>query len=166
MLNKDTFLAVVDRAPLVAVDLVFIRNSREILLGLRNNRPAQGFWFVPGGRIFKNEKIGAALIRVAAAELGLGDKFGSGALCPRLIGSFEHFYADCFAGECGVTTHYVVLGHRLDVPDGFELPLADAQHAEFRWWPIDEALASAMVHRFTKDYLLAEGFASTSLLAE
>ena len=67
MLDKDTFLAVVDRAPLVAVDLVFIRNSREILLGLRNNRPAQGFWFVPGGRIFKNEKIGAALIRVAAA---------------------------------------------------------------------------------------------------
>lgn len=153
---------IVDRAPLVSVDLVVIRDSREILLGLRNNRPAQGFWFVPGGRIFKNERIGAALIRVADAELGLGGDIGGGMLRPRQIGSFEHFYPDCFAGECGVSTHYVVLGHRLDVPGEFELPLADAQHAEFRWWPIEEALDSAEVHRFSKDYLLAEGFAATS----
>ena len=166
MLDEETFLAIVDRTPLVAVDLVFIRNSSEVLLGLRKNRPAQGFWFVPGGRIFKNEKIGEALVRVAEAELGQGDGVRSGELSPRLIGSFEHFYPDCFAGECDVSTHYVVLGHRVDVPGDFKLPLADAQHAEFRWWPIEEALEAAAVHRFTKDYLSAEGFASTSRPAE
>lgn len=166
MLDNENFLAIVDRTPLVAVDLVFIRNSRDILLGFRNNRPAQGFWFVPGGRIFKNEKIGEALVRVADAELGLGDGIRSGELSPRLIGCFEHFYPDCFAGECDVSTHYVVLGHRLDVPDNFDLPRADAQHAEFRWWPIEEALETAAVHRFTKDYLLAEGFAATSSSAK
>jgi colanic acid biosynthesis protein WcaH len=166
MLDKETFLAIVDRTPLVAVDLVFVRNFREVLLGLRKNRPAQDFWFVPGGRIFKNEKISEALVRVAGAELGLGEEVHTGQLCPRLIGSFEHFYPDCFAGECGVSTHYVVLGHRLDVPADFKLPLADAQHAEFRWWPIEEALEAAAVHRFTKDYLLAEGFASTSRSTE
>lgn len=157
MLDRQAFLSVVDLAPLVAVDLVLVRNSCEVLLGLRKNRPAQGFWFVPGGRIFKNEKMADALIRVAGVELGLGESFRKGELSPRLIGSFEHFYPDCFAGECEVSTHYVVLGHRLDVPAGFDLPLVDAQHAEFRWWPLDEALASDAVHRFTKDYLLLKG---------
>jgi colanic acid biosynthesis protein WcaH len=40
----------------VSVDLVLVRDGREVLLGLRTNRPAQGSWFVPGGRILKNEK--------------------------------------------------------------------------------------------------------------
>jgi colanic acid biosynthesis protein WcaH len=159
MLDRETFLTIIDRAPLVAVDLIFVRDSQEVLLGLRNNRPAQGFWFVPGGRIFKNEKIGEALIRVAEAELGLGDAVRSGRLAPKQIGGFEHFYPDCFAGDSEVSTHYVVLGHRVDVPAGFSLPMADAQHAEFRWWPIEEALDATEVHRFTKDYLLAGSFA-------
>jgi colanic acid biosynthesis protein WcaH len=156
MLDQDTFLSIVDKAPLVAVDLVIVRDSQAVLLGLRNNRPAQGFWFVPGGRIRKNEPIRDALLRVAETELGLGDAIRGGQLVPRLMGGYEHFYADCFAGDEGVSTHYVVLGHRIDVPSGFSLPVADAQHAEFRWWPIETALASAEVHRFTKDYLGSE----------
>ena len=148
----------VDRAPLVAVDLVVVRDAKEVLLGLRRNRPAQGFWFVPGGRIRKNEKMADALLRVAGAEVGRSDALRQGTLHPRLIAGFEHFYPDCFAGDCAVSTHYVVLGHRLDVPAGFDLPLVDDQHAAFRWWPIDEALGAAEVHRFTKDYFLAEGF--------
>lgn len=71
MLSKDVFLGVVDAAPLVAMDLVVVRGGNEILLGLRNNRPAQGFWFVPGGRIRKNETMQSALARVAHDELGL-----------------------------------------------------------------------------------------------
>lgn len=158
MLDRSAFLAVVDRAPLVSVDLVLVRDGREVLLGLRKNRPAQGCWFVPGGRILKNEKIADALIRVASGELGLGEALGKGELCPRQMGCFEHFYPDCFAGECGVSTHYVVLGYRLDVPAGFELPVVDAQHAAFRWWPIEEALGAPDVHRYTKDYLQGESF--------
>ena len=53
MLDFDTFLGVVNHTPLVAVDLVLVRGGQEVLLGLRNNRPAQSFWFVPGGRIIE-----------------------------------------------------------------------------------------------------------------
>ena len=70
MLDFDTFLGVVNHTPLVAVDLVLVRGGQEVLLGLRNSRPAQGFWFVPGGRILKNEPRQAALARVAQDELG------------------------------------------------------------------------------------------------
>lgn len=154
MLTAKSFLNIVEATPLVAVDLVLVRDGCEVLLGLRNNRPAQGFWFVPGGRILKNEPIQTALARVASNELGLQ-------LCalpqpPQLIGAFEHFYPDCFAGSAeavGVSTHYVVLGHLLQVPADFVVPGLDAQHAELRWWPLTEAEAASAVHRFTKDYL-------------
>lgn len=55
LLNNQTFAKVVAVTPLVSVDLVAVHGGSEVLLGLRNNRPAQVYWFVPGGRILKNE---------------------------------------------------------------------------------------------------------------
>lgn len=150
MESRERFVELVRALPLVSVDLVLVRDRREVLLGLRTNRPAQGSWFVPGGRILKDEKRADALTRVAARELGITDVH---ALQPGFLGPFEHFYPDCFAGDNGVSTHYVVLAHRIDVPAGFEIPGCDDQHEALRWWPIAEALASDEVHRFTRDYL-------------
>jgi len=150
-MNKhEHFVELVRGLPLVSVDLVLVRGGTEILLGLRTNRPAQGSWFVPGGRILKDEPRADALKRVAARELGIANVAG---LKPQLLGVFEHFYPDCFAGDIGVSTHYVVIAHRIDVPFGFQVPGCDNQHAELRWWPIAEAVANADVHRYTRDYL-------------
>lgn len=150
MSDRERFVELVRDLPLVSVDLVLVRDGREVLLGWRTNRPAQHTWFVPGGRILKDERRADALARVAARELGIVDIH---ALQPAFLGPFEHFYPDCFAGDIGVSTHYVVLAHRIDVPAGFEISGKDEQHAELRWWPIDAALASPDVHRFTRDYL-------------
>ena len=65
----------------------------------------------------------------------------------------EHFYNDCFAGDAGVSTHYVVLGHCWNVAADFALPVADEQHRALRWWPIAQALAAPDVHQLSKDYL-------------
>lgn len=45
--------------------------GHELLLGLRNNRPAQRWCFTPRGRIRKNEPLEQAVIRVALDELGM-----------------------------------------------------------------------------------------------
>ena len=60
MLSNADFLTVVRLTPLVAIDLIVTDGNRRILLGHRRNRPAQGTWFVPGGRITKNETLDAA----------------------------------------------------------------------------------------------------------
>lgn len=151
MLTHENFLNVVDAAPLVAVDLMVVRAGTDVLLGLRNNRPAQGFWFVPGGRIRKNESLKLALKRVMGNELGLQPN----ALprSPQALGAYEHFYDDCFAGDVGVSTHYVVVCYLVHVPADFELPQADAQHAELRWWPLADAHVDDSVHHYTRNYL-------------
>ena len=58
-LRQEDFATVVRSTPLVSLDFI-VENSRgEFLLGKRTNRPAQGYWFVPGGRVQKDE-TGAA----------------------------------------------------------------------------------------------------------
>jgi colanic acid biosynthesis protein WcaH len=163
MLSNEKFLNAVVSMPLVAMDLVIVRGGTEVLLGLRNNAPAKGQWFMPGGRIRKNESMQAALARVAREELGLD--LATVPRPPVHMGAFEHFYPDSFAGDVGVSTHYVVMGNLVHLPAGTELAAADAQHSALRWWPLARAAESADVHRYTKDYVTALLLSNGELLA-
>jgi len=145
MLNDSDFLRIVDGTPLVSIDLILKNAAGEILLGRRTNRPAQGMWFVPGGRIRKNERVAEALLRISQRELGVGISQA------KLLGAFDHLYPDNFLGAPGVSTHYVVLGMETAWPDGASVQ-ADDQHDEFKWWTAAEILASKEVHENTKAY--------------
>ena len=139
---------VVRLAPLVAIDLI-IRNPRgEILLGLRNNEPARGCYFVPGGMILKNERLTDAFARILKRETDLTAAMADA----RFLGVYEHFYANNRFGEPGYGTHYVVLGYELKIAAGAAFK-ADDQHRELRWWTEAELLASPDVHRNAKAYL-------------
>jgi colanic acid biosynthesis protein WcaH len=148
MLPPEQFLAIVEHTPLVSIDLICRNAQGEVLLGLRNNRPAQGSWFVPGGRIVKDERVGAALQRIAARELGLTQLDPASA---RPLGVFQHLYEDNFAGRAGIGTHYLVLGYAIDIAADAPLVLDD-QHSALRWFSIPELLADAQVHTYTKAY--------------
>ena len=54
------FLHIIDSTPLVSIDLIVKNRNSQVFLGKRNNRPAQHFWFVPGGRIRRNETLDQA----------------------------------------------------------------------------------------------------------
>ena len=146
-LSQDELRSLVRRAPLVAIDLI-IRNGRgAVLLGLRNNEPAKGFYFVPGGMILKNERLHQAFVRLLKTETGYAARFGTA----RLIGAYEHFYPNNRFGEDGYGTHYVVLGYELNIGAAVAAK-RDAQHSVLRWWSEPELLASAEVHDNTKAY--------------
>ncbi|WP_313449769.1 NUDIX domain-containing protein, partial [Pseudescherichia sp.] len=66
-LSQEDFATVVRSTPLISIDLI-VENARgEFLLGKRTNRPAQGFWFVPGGRVQKDEPLAQAFERLTLA---------------------------------------------------------------------------------------------------
>ena len=70
-LSVEDFAGVVRLTPLVAIDLIVRDSAGRVLLGERKNEPAKGSFFVPGGRITKNETLTAAFRRITRAELGV-----------------------------------------------------------------------------------------------
>lgn len=148
-LDNATFLTVIDLVPLFAMDLVVMNEHDEILLGKRLNRPAKNFWFVPGGRVYKNESLKQAFKRLTLDELGLEVEMQK----TRLLGIFEHFYEDNVFGE-GVSTHYINAPHffRIKKAELVDLPLG-SQHESYQWLKLSDIVNQADVHENTKAYL-------------
>jgi colanic acid biosynthesis protein WcaH len=146
-LPHDELRKVVRLAPLVAIDLIIRNGKNQVLLGLRNNEPAKGSYFVPGGMILKNERLRDAFARLLKTETN----FTAAIADARLIGAYEHFYANNRFGEPGYGTHYVVLGYELKIDDTAAIR-SDDQHRELRWWTEVDLLASPDVHHNAKAY--------------
>jgi colanic acid biosynthesis protein WcaH len=145
--SRSAFLGVVERTPLVSIDLVVRDGDGRILVGRRVNEPARGTWFVPGGRIWKGETLEVAFARIAAAELGSGDWSRDRA---PLMGTYTHIYPTNFAAVPGIETHYVVLAHLVDVDTPPDLP--EEQHSEYLWLRPGELPPVGAVHANTLVY--------------
>ena len=147
-LAYDDFRQAVAHMPLVSIDLIVENAQGDCLIGLRRNPPARNWWFVPGGRILKNESRDEALERLLLDELGADLSVGA---LPRFTGVYEHFYDVDFTGAAGTSTHYVVLAYRVRL-DGDAGHLPRAQHTDYRWVSPAEINTDATVHPYTKAY--------------
>jgi colanic acid biosynthesis protein WcaH len=147
LLSDQDFLGLINVAPLIAIDLIVRKASGEVLLGKRKNKPAQGFWFVPGGRVLKNERLTDVFRRLCLNELALDVDFSEA----KLLGAYEHFYQDNFLDSSDISTHYVVMGYELSLQCADQVSL-DQQHSEQQWWPVEALLVSDEVHSNTKAY--------------
>jgi colanic acid biosynthesis protein WcaH len=146
-LDKNIFKTVIASTPLVSMDLIARNTSGEYLLGYRTNKPAKNYWFVPGGRILKDEPIHRAFTRLVNDELGIAVTFNNATF----NGVYEHFYDDYVFGD-DVTTHYVVLGYEITIDKALsELP--KAQHSQYKWFSKEELLNAENVHKHSKWYL-------------
>ena len=132
---------IVENVPLVSVDLV-VEHDSGVLLGKRENEPARGAWFVPGGTVLKNETRAEAVHRVAEEELG------ESVVVSDCLGTYEHFY-DTSEIEGVDSKHYVATAYRChfkhDDPD-FS---SDDQHSVLELFhpPFDD------LHPYVKRYL-------------
>jgi GDP-mannose mannosyl hydrolase len=147
MLSREAFLQVVRNAPLVSIDLIVRNTDGLVLLGLRENRPAQGWWFVPGGVVYKDERLEQAFRRISEAELGSTQELTAA----RFIGPHEHLYEDNFAGEPGFGTHYVVLAWELPLRPGAGT-FPRRQHRDYRWVPVEELAVDPSIHPNSRAY--------------
>tara|TARA_R110001583_G_scaffold151248_2_gene303180 strand:- start:2752 stop:3219 length:468 start_codon:yes stop_codon:yes gene_type:complete len=150
-LSDSVFEQGIATLPLVSIDLIIKdKLSNRFLLGLRKNRPAEGYWFVPGGRIRKNECLAAAFLRLTEGEIGFAINMASA----RWKGVYQHFYDDCVFGT-ETSTHYVVLAYELALNRN-ELILPSGQHSQYEWLSAEEILARIDVHQHSKDYFLRD----------
>lgn len=148
MLSTARFHRVIEDTPLISLDLVVMDDQNRMLLGKRLNAPADGFWFVPGGRIHKSELLDAAMRRLLISELGIK---AAERLQPKWLGLYEHHYTDSVVGP-DVSTHYVVLAHQVNWPADLAQALPTEQHDAYRWQCISEVAVAVDVHVYTRWY--------------
>ncbi len=146
MLSIEDFKLVVKSTPLVSIDLIVENAKREILVGKRSNKPAQGYWFVPGGRILKGETFDKAFNRLCLKELGVEYDFNHA----KFLGPYQHLYSDNFMGN-DFSTHYVVLGYKILCDINIK-DLPKDQHEDYRWFTKQQLLSHCSVHSNTKAY--------------
>lgn len=147
-LPDQVFKTVISSTPLISIDLVVLNEKDEVLLGKRLNAPAKGYWFVPGGRVQKNETLDQAFQRLLKEELGIGS--GMTRADAKFLGVFEHFYDDNVFDQ-SASTHYVVLAYKIQFQYMLKkLPIL--QHGEYRWISEKELLLDTLVHSNTKNY--------------
>lgn len=84
-ISDSEYKKILENMPVCCVDLI-INHNKKVLLIKRKNKPVKGQWWVPGGRVYKNEKLGEAVIRKAKEELGIEVKI------ERELGIYETFF--------------------------------------------------------------------------
>ena len=146
-LDTKDFEHIVRLTPLVSIDLIVRSPDGRVLVGRRKNAPAKDVYFVPGGRITKNETLAEAFKRLTKVELGKEEKIERA----KFRGVYEHIYPDNRMGKDGFGTHYVVLAYEFtQSPDGNALPTD--QHGEYEWMTVEKLNRSPEVHKNTKAY--------------
>jgi len=154
-LSPTDFKTIVKSTPLVSIDLIVRNSEGSVLLGKRINRPAQGFWFVPGGRVLKDESFDYAFKRLIKEELGLNS------VESKFKGIYQHFYDDNFS-EDAFTTHYLVLAYEITF-NGDLVLLPRQQHSIYQWFSEKELIESERVHEHSKWYMQENKQADSSL---
>lgn len=115
--------------PILCVDLVMIYQARCLLLR-RLNHPAKDQWWLPGGRVLKNETIKDATVRKAREEVGLNGRFNG-------ILSVEESFFPCLDGMlCDVHTVNICCHIVVDDIAGMNV---DSAHNGYQWVDIDHA---------------------------
>lgn len=134
---------IVSNVPIVSVDLV-VHTPNGVVLGKRTNEPANGEWFVPGGRIRKREGLTDAVDRLAAEELGVED-----VRVRESLGAYEHIYDT--GGVDGSGKHYLANGFVVDTDSTVDEMTLDEQHSAVRAFTPAEFPAD--LHEYTAAYL-------------
>src|SRR3989344_8353561 len=82
---ESLYREILRNMPICCVDIV-IKSENGILLVYRKNEPAKDTWWLPGGRIYKNEKMEDAVLRKSFEETGLKVKI------KKQIGAYETIF--------------------------------------------------------------------------
>lgn len=153
-LPDETFKSIIQHTPLISIDLIVRNEKGEVLLGKRLNAPAKGYWFVPGGRVRKNETLDDAFIRLVREELDI--ESGVTRADAKFLGIFEHFYKDCvFGGD--VSTHYIVLVYEFTLEKVNEIKKRN-QHSKFNYFNVNDISSKKDIHELTKHYFILDKF--------
>ncbi len=114
-IEEKIFLKIRELMPIATVDILVVHKGK-VLLMLRNNDPAKGLWFTPGGRVRYGETLEPTVVRKLEEETGLT------ATKIEKKGVMSHFYPQ---------THTITTFFHVDVVD--EKVILNDEHNDYKW---------------------------------
>ncbi|HHZ92505.1 TPA: NUDIX domain-containing protein [Candidatus Poribacteria bacterium] len=150
VLDQDEYFQAVSLTQLVSIDILVIYDGK-LLVGERTNNPAKGSFFVPGGKVYKNEYLKEALERISKDEIGL--RLTSDQIT--LHGIYDHIYENNFRDDsCG--THYVCIACLFELDDVGKVGVVEtamlSQHQRVEWLDTNQIVDHPKVHTNVKSY--------------
>jgi colanic acid biosynthesis protein WcaH len=125
LIPQELYNQILRHVPIACVDIAIVANG-SVLLVKRKDPPAQGTWWVPGGRVLKGERMRATALRKAREEVGLACHVGP------IIHTAETIFPD---GPHGIPVHSInscFLLHPVENINQRSVFL-DQHQADFRW---------------------------------
>ncbi len=114
-IEEGLYRMIRENIPIASVDALTVCRGKLLLL-LRNNEPAKGLWWTPGGRVKKGEQLGEAVRRDLKEETGLSP------YCIEKIGVMSHIWPK---------VHFVTSFFRVEVDD--DSVVLNEEHSDYRW---------------------------------
>jgi len=114
-IEDEIYKKILERMPIPTVDAIIVHKGKFLLLK-RNNPPVKGEWWLPGGRIRRNESLEDAVRREAFEETGLTCKI------IRQVGVINYIFPECHA----VSVYFLV------EPDSTNVRL-NSEHSDYKW---------------------------------
>ena len=139
-INDKLYKEIVKNTIIQTIDIVFLNENNQILLGLRKNNPLKWFYYLPWGRRYKNEKILDSAKRKSKEELWISININ------KLI--FLWVYDDIFDNSIykNIGTHCspITYVYKLNKIEKNNIK-KDPQHSKFMFFELDDKTLHEMV---------------------
>ncbi len=121
LIEQKLFDQILINMPITCLDLLIYNQGRYLLVRRKNEPVKNQLWF-PGGRLFKNEKLEAAAIRIAKNEVGLD------CVVKNFLGVYETIFD---TGPNNIPVHTINITYFLHAHDN--IVKLDENHSEYTW---------------------------------
>jgi len=119
IMENSMFRIIHEKTPIVCIDVVLIMTDGGFLMIKRKEEPAKDQWWLPGGRVLKNESLVSAARRKVLEETSLRIKS-----LVKIVEGYELLFREDPFGH-GRGTHSISTCFSAEVGDPSELKLDD-----------------------------------------
>lgn len=132
---EKTYKTIISLMPIPAVEAIIINSKNDLLVLKRNNPPANGEWWFPGGRIRRGDTFSQTLKREVKEETGLDVEMLG------FIGAYERLFPE---------RHDIPLVFLCRCKDDQKVTL-NSEHSDYKFLNVNRAFAE--LHKMLKEVL-------------
>ena len=144
IIPSKEYSRILEYVPLACVDVVIVKNKKVLLIQRNASGSFKNQWWLPGGRIHKNESLKDAVHRKVFEETGLR------VTIKHQLGSYEAF--DKKTSQEGVKsgTHTIATVFIVELVGSDEIKL-DKSHNGYKWVEVIENTLHPYIRQILKD---------------